>query len=437
MATRSCLFSFSQYLTRQITRSSVIRRVPRRYVNNVSDRTPNKGPLAGYRVLDLTRILAGPYCTMILGDHGAEVIKIESPNFGDDTRRWGPPFIKGESTYFMSINRNKKSIAVNLKSPEGAKIVRELIKESDIVVENYVPGTLEKFGLDYESVKSLNEKLIYCSISGFGQTGPYAKRAGFDVIVAAIGGLVEITGPENGEPCKVGVAVTDQATGLYAYGAIMAALLHRCATGQGQYIECDLLSTQVSLLVNVASAYLNAGVEGKRYGTAHGSIVPYQAFPTADGYLVVGATNDDQFNKIATLLDLDHLLEDKRYATNPARVKHRVTLVDTLSTRFRSKTTNEWLEIFKGSKLAYGPINDMKDVFRNEQVLHSGMIQEMNHKRAGKIRVAASPVKFNKTETVFQCPPPMFAQDTDQILRDILKYNDDQIEALKDEGAVR
>ncbi|XP_022237764.1 succinate--hydroxymethylglutarate CoA-transferase-like isoform X3 [Limulus polyphemus] len=308
----------------------------RNYVNNeYIAKTETKGPLSGVRIIDLTRILAGPFCTMILGDLGAEVIKIEHPGGGDETRRWGPPFVKEESCYFLCVNRNKKSVAVNLKDTRGQSLVKDLAKQSDVLVENYLPGKLDELGLGFTQVSEVAPQLVYCSISGYGPSGPYKTRAGYDVIAASIGGLLHITGPPNGDPCKVGVAMTDLATGLYAHGAILAALLEREKTGRGQKIDCNLLSTQVSLLANLGSNYLNAGKEAIRWGTAHESIVPYQAFQTSDGYITVGAGSDEQFQIFCKCLGLQHLLTDSRYKTNRNRVANRQALLYELSSRCR------------------------------------------------------------------------------------------------------
>ena len=330
---------------------------------NVKTSEDDGSPLAGIRILDLTRIVAGPFCTMTLGDLGAEIIKIERPGTGDEARKWGPPYVgdSSETCYFMSVNRNKKSICVNLKS--GRDVLYELAAKCDVLVENYVPGKLDEFGLGYEDIKKVAPQLVYCSLTGFGTVGPYSKRPGYDVIAASIGGLLHITGPTDGEPCKVGVAVVDLATGLYAHGAIMAALLQRTRTGRGQKIDCNLLSTQVSCLINVASNYLNAGVETKRRGTAHESIVPYQAFKTSDGeYVTVGAGSDKQFEGLCHKLGLKELTTDERFINNKLRVKNRETLLKILYEQFEKKSLSEWLKLFDGSTFPYGPINSIEKV---------------------------------------------------------------------------
>ncbi|XP_069715875.1 succinate--hydroxymethylglutarate CoA-transferase-like isoform X3 [Phaenicophaeus curvirostris] len=329
----------------------------------------NVKPLDGVKILDLTRVLAGPFATMNLGDLGAEVIKVERPGAGDDTRAWGPPFAGKESVYFLSVNRNKKSIAINMKDSKGAKLIRELAAVSDVFVENYIPGKLAEMGLGYEDIKKIVPHIVYCSITGYGQTGPMAQRGGYDSIAAAVSGLMHITGHEDGEPVRPGVAMTDLATGLYTCGAIMAGLLQRYKTGKGLHIDCNLLSSQVACLTHVAANYLNCKTEAKRWGTAHGSIVPYQAFKTKDGYIVVGAGNDQQFVTVCKILNLPEVSKDSRYKTNNLRVQNRKELIDILSSRFSEKTTIEWLQLFEGSEVPFGPINNMQQVFSDPQVV--------------------------------------------------------------------
>ena len=328
----------------------------------------DKSPLSGIRVLDLTRIVAGPYCTMILGDLGAEILKIEKPGTGDESRNWGPPFFEGtkESTYFMAVNRNKKSVCVDLKA--GREIIYELAKKSDVLVENYVPGKLSGIGLGYEDLKKIAPELIYCSLTGYGLEGPYATRPGYDVIAASIGGLLNITGPKDGSPCKVGVAMTDLATGLYAHGAIMAALFQRIKSNEGQWIQCDLLSTQVACLINVASNYLNAGKEASRWGSEHESIVPYEAFPTEDGYMTVGAGSNPQFFALLKRMNLEELADDEKFVDNTERVKNREELLKILREKFRTRTNCEWEKIFENAPFPYGPINTIGQVKNYEKM---------------------------------------------------------------------
>ncbi|XP_062595298.1 succinate--hydroxymethylglutarate CoA-transferase-like [Saccostrea cucullata] len=395
------------------------------------------GPLSGYRILDMSRVLAGPYCTMILGDLGAEVIKIERPGSGDDTRLWGPPFKGSESVYFLTINRNKKSVAVDIKSERGQDIIRKLATKCDVLVENYIPGKLEQYGLGYQQLQNEAPQLIYCSISGYGQTGPYAKRAGYDVIVSGVAGLMYITGPKGGEPCKVGVAMTDLSTGLYAHGAIMAAILQRQKTGQGQHIDCDLFSTQVASLINIGANYLNAGLEATRHGTAHPSIVPYQAFQTQDSYILVGAGNDGQFKILCKILDLEYLHKDEKFSTNKARVINREELLDILKKKFYSNTTQYWLNLLENSGIPYGPINNMAAVYNDPQTLHNNMIQKIFHPTAGDIRLPGPPVRFSEFPRHAPTAPPTLGEHTDHVMRDLLQLGEDEIEQLRKEGVIQ
>ncbi|TFK03249.1 2-5A-dependent ribonuclease-like [Platysternon megacephalum] len=393
-------------------------------------------PLEGVKILDLTRVLAGPFATMNLGDLGAEVIKVERPGVGDDTRAWGPPFVGTESIYFLSVNRNKKSIAVNMKNPKGAKIIRELAAVSDVFVENYVPGKLAEMGLGYEDINKIAPHIVYCSITGYGQTGPAFQRAGYDSVAAAVSGLMHITGPEDGDPVRPGVAMTDLATGLYTYGAIMAGLLQRYKTGKGLHIDCNLLSSQVACLTHIAANYLNCKMEAKRWGTAHGSIVPYQAFKTKDGYLVVGAGNDQQFVTVCKILNLLEVSKDSRYKTNKLRVQNRKELIEILSARFSEKMTTKWLELFEGSGVPYGPINSMQQVFSDPQVLHNGLIMEMDHPTVGKIAVPGPAVRYSEFSASKPKPPPLVGQHTVEVLKGALGYEDNAIEELLRTGAV-
>jgi succinate--hydroxymethylglutarate CoA-transferase len=381
---------------------------------------------------------------MILADMGAEVIKVERPGVGDETRQWGPPFTQcGESTYFLSVNRGKRSLAVDIASAEGLAVVQQLAMEADVLLENFLPGKLEKLGLGWEALSARNPALVYASITGYGATGPYADRGGYDVIASAVGGLMEITGPADGEPCKAGVALTDLSTGLYAHGAILAALLARHRTGVGQRIECSLLETQVASLVNVASAYLNAGADASRQGTAHASIVPYQAFGTADGHLVVAAMNDRQFVRLCERMELSELPVLEKYRTNPARVKHRVELLAILQERLSSRSSAEWLDALDGSGLAYGPINKVGEVFADPQVLHREMVMQIQHPTAGAISLPGLPVKMcggaggdASPSTRLPTPPPLLGQHTREVLTE-LGYTADQVAALEAAGTVQ
>ncbi|XP_072268270.1 succinyl-CoA:glutarate CoA-transferase isoform X1 [Pyxicephalus adspersus] len=387
-------------------------------------------PLEGVKILDLTRVLAGPFATMILGDLGAEVIKVEKPGSGDDTRFWGPPFVGIESSYFLSVNRNKKSIAVNMKDPKGTKIIKELAQACDVLIENYIPGKLSEMGLGYEDIQKTAPHIIYCSITGYGQSGPLFKRAGYDAIACAMSGLMHITGPEDGDPVRPGVAMTDLATGLYAHGAIMAGLLQRSKTSKGMHIDCNLLSSQVACLTHVAANFLNGEVEAKRWGTAHGSIVPYQSFKAKDGYVVIGAGNDQQFSTVCKILNLPELISDPRFKTNKLRVQYRKHLLEILAKRFSEKTTSEWLQLFEGSGIPYGPINSIKQVFSEPQVVHNGLILEMDHPTAGKISVPGPAVRFNSFNLSDPQPPPVLGQHTAEVLKNVLGYEDDYIAEL-------
>ncbi|CAM9341811.1 unnamed protein product [Lampetra fluviatilis] len=394
-------------------------------------------PLDGIRVLDLSRVLAGPFATMILGDLGAEVIKVERPGLGDETRRWGPPFANTESVYFLSVNRNKKSVAINLKHPKGVTVVKELARVSDVLVENYVPGKLSKLGLGYEQLREDAPRLIYCSITGYGQTGPYVQRGGIDTVAAAVSGFLHISGPEGGDPVRPGVAMTDLATGLFAHGSIMAALLQRARTGRGQHLDCNLLSSQVACLSHVAANFLTAGAEATRWGTAHKSIVPYQAFKTQDGYLVIGATNNDHFVATCEVMSLPGVARDARFATNELRVRHRKELVATLAARFAEKTTAQWLVLFEGCPVPYGPINSMRQVFSDPQVLHNGLIQHMDHPTAGHIAVPGPPVRYGDHEEGYPAvPPPLLGEHTGEVLTRLLGYSDAAVTELSRDGAV-
>ncbi|XP_072888319.1 succinate--hydroxymethylglutarate CoA-transferase isoform X1 [Hemitrygon akajei] len=390
----------------------------------------NVKPLEGIKVLDLTRVLAGPFATMILGDLGAEIIKVERPGAGDETRAWGPPFVGTESIYFLSVNRNKKSIAVNLKNPDGIRIIKDLASVCDVLIENYVSGKLAEMGLGYKDIETIAPHIVYCSITGYGQTGPMSQRAGYDSVACAVSGLMHITGPEDGDPVRPGVAMTDLATGLYSHGAIMAGLLQRQKTGRGLHIDCNLLSSQVACLTHVAANYLSGGKEAKRWGTAHESIVPYQAFKTKDGYLVVGAGNDQHFAIVCKILSLPALSEEPRYKTNKLRVQNRGELIDVLSARFSEKTTQEWLQLLEGSGIPYGPINSIQQAFSEPQVIHNDLILEMYHPTAGNIAVPGPAVRFSDFKISNPKPPPLTGQHTVEVLKTLLGYSDNFIKEL-------
>jgi len=392
--------------------------------------------LEGIRVLDLSRIIAGPFCSQILGDMGAEVIKVEQPGVGDDSRSWGPPFKNGESVYFFCINRNKKSITVDMKDPRGKAIIRELAKRSDVLLENFKPGTLAKLGLDWEDLRRENPRLIFCSISGFGRTGPSAERGGYDVIVQAVGGLMGITGDPNGPPVKVGVAMTDICTALYAHGAILGALYARDRTGDGQRIDVSLLETQIAALINIASSYLNAGEMPGKWGTAHVNIVPYQAFQMEDGYMIIGAANDRLWVRLCEAIGLSELARDPQYASNAQRVEHREEIVRLLGARLITRTRKAWEAILAPLGIPCGPINRMDEVFADPQVQHLQMVLEAEHPAAGTVRMVRNPVSFSLTPVDLRQVPPRLGEHTEEVLRDILGYSAAEVEALRAAGAV-
>ncbi|HWU40446.1 MAG TPA: CaiB/BaiF CoA-transferase family protein [Candidatus Acidoferrum sp.] len=392
--------------------------------------------LEGIRVLDLSRIIAGPFCSQILGDMGAEIIKIEQPGLGDDSRTWGPPFKQGESVYFFSINRNKKSVTVDMKHPRGKTIIRDLAKRSDILLENFKPGTLAKLGLDWEDLRGDNPRLIFCSISGFGRTGPSAERGGYDVIVQAVGGLMSITGNPDGPPVKVGVAMTDICTALYAHGAILAALYARDRTGEGQRIDLSLLETQIAALINIASSYLNAGEIPGKWGTAHVNIVPYQAFKMQDGYMVIGAANDRLWVKLCEAIGLPEVGRNPKYAANAQRVEHREEIIHLLENRLITKTRREWEAILAPLGIPCGPINRMDEVFSDEHVRHLQMVLESTHPQVGMIRMVRNPVTFSRTPLDLRQAPPKLGEHTEEVLRGILGCSAAELEDLRAAGVI-
>lgn len=400
-------------------------------------------PLNGVKVIDLTRVLAGPYCTQILADLGAEVIKLEHPVNGDDTRAWGPPYAPytsshegpGESAYFLSVNRNKKSLGINFKSPEGQKIVKDLISKADVVVENYVPGTLAKYGLSYEQLNQKN--LIYASITGYGQTGPYSKRPGYDVMVEAEMGLMHITGEETGQPVKVGVAVTDLTTGLYAANSIMASLLQRAKTGRGQHLDVCLSDCQVVTLANIASSALISGKpDAGRQGTAHPSICPYQAFETkGGGSIMIGGGNDNLYRHVCDALGVPEWKSDPRFATNALRVKHRDTLVPAITAITKQKTTEEWLQVFEGRPFPYASVNDIQTTLNHPHVLARDMVVTVDHPACGPIKMVNTPVKYSETQPTIRSAPPLLGQHTDEVVAS-LGYSNQQIQDFKKGGVI-
>ncbi|WP_412778126.1 CaiB/BaiF CoA transferase family protein [Thalassospira lucentensis] len=405
------------------------------------------GALSGIRVLDLSRVLAGPWASQTLADLGAEVIKIERPGAGDDTRGWGPPFAKDEAgndtteaAYYLTANRGKKSLTVDITKPEGQEIVRNLAAQSDVVLENFKVGGLAKYGLDYTSLAKINPKLVYCSITGFGQDGPYKDRPGYDFMIQGMGGLMSITGAPDeapgGQPMKVGVAVADIFTGLYATIGILSALRHRDATGEGQHIDLALLDVQTAVLANQAMNYLTTGVAPGRLGNAHPNIVPYEAFPSADGYLILAVGNDSQFKSFCEVAGLNDLPADTRYATNRSRVANRETLVPMIRRAMVTKTTDEWIGVLEKANVPCGPINTLDRVFDNPQVQHRGMIRYLDHPVAGKVPTVANPIKFSKTPISGETAAPMLGQHSDEILRKVADLSDEQIEKLRSAGII-
>ena len=405
------------------------------------------GALSHIRVLDLSRVLAGPWCSQNLADLGAEVIKVERPDIGDDTRHWGPPFVKdaqgqdtAESTYFVCINRNKRSITVNLSKPEGQEIIRQLVLESDVLIENYKVGDLAKYGLDYASLRQIKPNLIYCSITGFGQTGPYAHRPGYDYIVQGMGGFMSVTGEADGfpggSPQKAGVAIADLFTGMYASSAILAAVIHRDRTGEGQMIDMALLDTQVAMMANVASAYLSTDEVPRRWGNTSPIVVPYQTFPTSDGWMIVAVGNDSQFRHFVKVGGEEHLADNPRFSENPLRVQHRAELVPLLEAMTRKKTKAQWISLLDEIGVPCGPINNMKEVFANEQVQARKLAISVPHDTAGTMKLVASPIRMSATPTEIRMAPPTLGQHTNEILREYLKLDSSAIEALHKQGVV-
>ncbi len=403
------------------------------------------GPLTGVRVLDLSRILAGPWATQVLADYGADVVKVEHPERGDDTRHWGPPYLNPEqsnplSAYFLSANRGKQSIALDITSDEGQAIIKRLLADSDVLVENFKVGGLKKYGLDYESVKSINPGLIYCSITGFGQTGPYAHRPGYDAIIQGMGGLMSITGEADdkpgGGPQKAGVAVADLMTGMYAVCAIMAALIHRQSSGEGQHIDLALLDTQVAWLANQNMNYLISGNSPTRQGTSHPNIVPYQAIEASDGYFMVAVGNDHQFQRFCSVIGRSDLAEDCRFKTNAGRVNHREALLAVLEPILRTATCQHWLTALEAESVPSAPINNIEQVFADPQIQSRNLLQTLQHPNLGRIPQVANPVKFSKTPIHYHRPPPQLGESSCEILKDN-GFSDAQIKRLIQLGVVK
>lgn len=394
------------------------------------------GALDGIRVIDFTRVLAGPYCTMMLGDLGAEVIKVEQPGSGDGTRQWGPPWIGEESAYFLSTNRNKKSMTLNLKHKEGQRLVHKLIGSADVLVENFRPGTAAELGLDYEKLAAEYPSLIYCSITGYGKNGPYHERSGYDFMIQAQGGILSITGPEDGPPSKVGVAIVDITAGLHAAIAILAALFHRKQSGEGQHIDIALFDTQVGWLANVAHNYFATGAPPKRYGNAHPNIVPYETFSTSNGYVAVAVGTDAQFVRLCAAVGRTDLGQDPRYRTNADRVEHRDTLVPELQYVFRQRTAEEWIELLLEHRIPVGPVNDIPTVLNDPQVLAREMVQEVEHSTLGTIQQLGPVPKLSRTPARIRKAPPTLGEHTESLLLNELGCSPTDIENLRAEAVI-
>ena len=395
-------------------------------------------PLEGIRVLDLSRVLAGPWCTQQLADLGAEVIKVERPGTGDDTRAWGPPWQSetGESAYFLSANRGKRSVAIDLSTPKGQALVRDLVRHSDVLIENFRVGGLKAYGLDYENLKAVKADLVYCAVTGFGQDGPYAQRAGYDFLIQGMGGLMSLTGDPEGEPMKVGVAFADIFTGLYACNAILAALRERDRTGQGAYIDMALLDVQVGVLANQALNYLTSGRVPTRLGNAHPNIVPYQVFPTADGHIIIAVGNDEQFRRLCQVLDQAELLTDPRFATNGRRVENRDELIPLLSDRLSAGDSDHWLTALEENGVPAGPINDLDQVFADPQVRHRGMRIKMPDQRGGAVELVGNPIRFEGQRLEADRAPPLLGADTERVLADLLGLDEATLADLRRRGII-
>ena len=400
-------------------------------------------PLENIRILDITRALAGPYCTMMLGDLGADVIKVERPGMGDETRGWGPPFVgkpygpyPGESAYFIAANRNKRSVTVNIQSDEGKEIIRKLAGISDVLVENYRTGDLDRLGLGYSDLHRLYPKLIYCSVSGYGRTGPYADRPGYDAILQGEGGMMSITGPVDGPPSRAGIPIIDITSGMFASTAILAALRARDLTGEGQLVDISLFDSHVALLTNVASNYLVGGKAPSRLGNAHPNLVPYDAFSARDGWFIVGVANDKQWGQLCDLLARPEWKTEGSFTTNRDRVTNRDVLVAELNQIFSQRDVNDWLADLAKAGLPCGRINSIPEVFSHPQALAREMTLESEHPSAGTVRVPGFPYKFSQTPAEILRPPPMLGEHTEEVLTGLLNYSVEDISTLRDKGAI-
>ncbi|MBX9745896.1 MAG: CoA transferase [Hyphomonadaceae bacterium] len=407
----------------------------------MTDATAPKTALAGVRVLDLSRVLAGPWATQILGDLGADVIKIEKPGEGDDTRSWGPPFTQApdgaqsDAAYYLAANRNKRSVAIDFAHPEGADLVRKLAPHCQIVVENFKTGGLKKYGLDYEALRAINPALVYCSITGFGQTGPYAKRPGYDYMIQAMGGLMSLTGEPAGEPMKSAVAVADLFTGMYAVTAILAALRHAERTGEGQHLDVSLLDCQVAMLANLGMNYLVSGDEPKRLGNAHASIAPYQVFATSDGHVVLAVGNDGQFSDFCGAAGLK-LADDPRFAHNAARIANRLELTAAIAATMSQRTTAHWIAALEQAGVPCGPINTLPQVFADPHVIARGAVETMTRSSGAEVKLTANPIRMSETPPLSRIAPPLLGEDTAITLSTLLGLDDAELLRLRDSHAI-
>ena len=398
--------------------------------------TDTQGPLSGLTVLDLTRVLSGPYCTMMLADMGARVIKIEQPGKGDDTRRWGPPFQNGESSYFMSINRNKQSLTLNMKHPDGRRILEGLLDKADVLVENFRPGAMGRMGLGYEDVAARWPKVVYCSVSGFGQTGPRREQPGYDAVMQGEGGLMSITGDADGPAYRLGVAIADITTGMFAAFGVTTALLARHASGKGQHVDLGMLDAVAALLTYQAGIYFATGEAPQRMGNRHPTIVPYETLEASDGELVVAVGNENLWAAFCKLLDANDLYEDPRFATNDVRVEHRGELHDEIVARMKSKTVEHWIGALKEAGIPCGAVRDLDQLFTDPQILERAMVVAQEHPIAGAIRQLGVPLKLSDTPGSVRTPPPTLGQHTHEILSSDLGYDAAEIERLTTEKVV-
>jgi crotonobetainyl-CoA:carnitine CoA-transferase CaiB-like acyl-CoA transferase len=397
---------------------------------------PSPTALKGLRVIDFSRVVAGPYSTMLLGDMGAEVIKIERPGKGDDSRSWGPPFRGEVSTYFLGLNRNKQSLALDLATERGVEIAKQLVARADVVVESFRPGVMDRLGLDYETLRKINPRLIYCAISAFGQDGPYSDRPGYDLMISALGGLMSITGTPGGEPVKVGVALIDVATGLHAALGIVSALNHRNLTGHGQRVDVSLLSTELAVLINAASQYLIGGSVAEPQGSSHANVVPYQAFPTSDGHVLLGSPNDKLFRVLAVALGRPEWQTDERFLTNDARIAHRAELIPMIAEITATKSTAHWVETLSRTGAPVAPINRMDAVFKDPQVQHIGQVAEVEHPMFGRMPVVTSALRMSATPPVVGAAAPRLGEHSAQVLARDLGLSRAAITDLIDAGVV-